>query len=439
MKISNYSIIKKHAIKDCYIAVNSLSGSIDYIDNQTGRNLCDKKLENMSKLQRDYLFNRGYLVEEESDEEKRLIQISELIHNKNLEKQRLSIAPTMSCNFACPYCFEETDRKNAKTLSKSDVDEIFHAVDNASLPFDKGVFLFGGEPLMKENYSLIKYIVKKCQERGMRLYGPTNGYDLDFYQDLLGKGMIDNLQVTIDGLKDVHNLSRKHTNGEETFDKIVANIDYCLSRGIKIIARTNLSKKTAPEALQLIDFYEKKGWIKNKNFTYSFSPIVFCEDSMTYAQLFEILSDLGLSEKLLVQHVSQYIGITRKLEYLVENNQLVLFQPEGCTSCYNNFIVAPDKRLYTCGDLLSTDIYCGELVDGRFEFNHIREEWNSRYITNMSNCTKCAYALYCGGSCTTMCVRKNVSIYTSLCNSFPKVFDKCLINIISDKIPNIIS
>lgn len=438
MKKSNYSIIKKHAVKDCYIIVNSLSGSIDFISNQAGENLINGNLKCFTDTQREYLLKRGYLVKDECEEVKLLGEISNLIHNKNLRNQRLSIAPTFSCNFACPYCFEESKTRNTKTLSTSDVYEIFEAVDNSSLPFDKKVFMFGGEPYMKENKELIRYIVKKCQERGMSLYGPTNGYDLDEYKDLLGEGKINNLQITIDGVGKTHNLSRRHVDGVDTFDKIAANIDYCLSHGIQIIARTNLSRKSVSEALKLQKFYEEKGWIENKNFTYSFSPVMYCEDSMTYEELFNRLKELGLSEELLVQHVSNYLGITKKLKFLVEKEHLVLFQPEGCTSCYNSFIVAPDKKLYTCGDLLSTDMFCGKLSNGRFEFNKLRDEWNSRHIMNMSKCSECPYGLYCGGSCATICIRKNVSIYTSLCNAFPNIFDKCLENICSNKIPCII-
>lgn len=435
MKVSDYLIIRKHALKDCYIAINSLSGNVDYISNQVGKKLSHRDLEGITKVQSDYLLDRGYLIEKSTDELKRLNDISQLIHNKNLNKKRLSIAPTLSCNFACSYCFEGLNKNNSKTLDISDVDEIFNAVDHSLLPFDKNVFLFGGEPLMRKNKKLLCYIVKKCQERGMKLYGTTNGYDLNFYEDLLDDNKINNLQVTIDGVKEIHNSSRKHINGLETFDKIVSNIDYCLKNKVKIIARTNLSRNTVQTAVDLLEFYEDKGWISNKNFTYSFSPIVFCKDSLSYPELFEELKKIGLPEKLLVLHVSQYIGITKKLLSLIEREHLVIFQPEGCSACYNSFIVAPDKNLYTCGDLMNTNMSCGKLIEGSFKFNKLQDEWNSRYIVNMDKCPKCAYALYCGGSCAAICIRKKKSIYTSLCNSFPEVFDKCLSNICSEKIP----
>lgn len=438
MKASDYVIVKKHADRDCYITINSLSGNVDYLSNQVGTMLVERNLKEMTEEQGAYLYKRGYIVEEETDEVERLRRISELIHKKNLKKMRLSIAPTTACNFACEYCFEGTIKRNTKTFHKEDIDELFQAVDKAGKPFDRNVFLFGGEPLLKNNKELVSYIVNKCQERKMVLYGPTNGYDLDVYHDLLGKEKINNLQITIDGSREVHNASRKHVNGSMTFDKIVSNIDYCLENDISIIARTNLSKETISEALKLQEFYCKKNWISNKNFNYSFSPVFYLEDSMTYPELFENLHEMGISEKILIDHVSEYLGISRKLKSLVDYDKLVIFQPEGCMSCHNSFIVTPDKKLYTCGNLLNTEMYCGELVEGKFAFNDLHNEWNNRYNMNMTKCSKCPYSLYCGGSCAAICLKKNVSIYTSLCNSYGLIFNKCLSHLESEKIPYVI-
>lgn len=165
---------------------------------------------------------------------------------------------------------------------------------------------------------------------------------------------------------------------------------------------------------------------------------MYASDSLSYTQFYKKLCKLGIPEKVLLSHVSQFLGITNKLNSLIDHNQLIIFQPEMCTACYNGFFVLPNKKLFPCGDMFQTDQHCGVLSDGRFEFNEVRDEWNSRYIANVEQCSNCKYSLYCGGGCPIRCMRKKLPIHTSMCFNFPKVFDKCLSNLCNEKIAYII-
>lgn len=90
---------------------------------------------------------------------------------------------------------------------------------------------FGGEPLIAKDIVLeiSNYIVKLSSENNLQVnYDSnitTNAFYLDFetYEKLVSAG-IKEFQITLDGPKEIHNLSRKQVNGEGTFDKIWSNL-----------------------------------------------------------------------------------------------------------------------------------------------------------------------------------------------------------------------
>ena len=53
----------------------------------------------------------GFFVNDQKDEVAELLQISTYAR-ENLTSRSYTIAPTLSCNFRCPYCFEDGHRYN---------------------------------------------------------------------------------------------------------------------------------------------------------------------------------------------------------------------------------------------------------------------------------------------------------------------------------------
>ena len=99
------------------------------------------------------------------------------------------------------------------------------------------VNISGGEPLLKENYEIVQYIVGKGKALGYRFIAVTNAYDLDCFASLLGQDMISGLQVTLDGMPQHHNRRRIHRDGSPTFDRIMHNISLALDKGCDVSIR----------------------------------------------------------------------------------------------------------------------------------------------------------------------------------------------------------
>ena len=101
------------------------------------------------------------------------------------------------------------------------------------------ITLYGGEPLLAENKDIVTYIVEEGVKRGYKFEAITNGYDLDCFLDLLSSEKINKLQITIDGVKEEHNVRRIHYKYHDSFDKIISNLKLALKKDVFISVRIN--------------------------------------------------------------------------------------------------------------------------------------------------------------------------------------------------------
>ena len=146
--------------------------------------------------------------------------LAERFNNRRLD---LTINPTLACNFACPYCFEE-DHRNIY-MSENTENEIIEFIKQYKSITNINVTWFGGEPLLA--FSRIESLTKKIIELGINYKAGiiSNGY-------LLNKEIasnfeslhINSIQITLDGLADIHDSRRRLKSGGRTFDKILSNI-----------------------------------------------------------------------------------------------------------------------------------------------------------------------------------------------------------------------
>lgn len=205
----------------------------------------------------------GFLVDDFIDE------LQQLEMNYNLSKYQraglgLVIAPTMACNFACPYCYEGAQKG---VMTEELQDKIIALVSDFSKNCQYvSITWFGGEPLLakKTICSMSEQLIEICQrekvdyEAGM----VTNGYLLDEETILkLKKYQVTLIQITLDGLPETHNQKRKLRNnsGEPTFDRIVDNILLAKKHGIRTSIRINVDKETQGELEELLEMMIEKG------------------------------------------------------------------------------------------------------------------------------------------------------------------------------------
>lgn len=285
MKASKYNVIfdqneKKYIFNTRTCALAEINDEVASILEKTN-NLKFKGKENIEEKMQD----AGFIVSDEIDE--LTILKYRYFKGKNSNVVTITIAPTLRCNFECPYCYENTENKFIKDEVKN---AIYKRIENL-LKCGKKISInwFGGEPLLakgviKEMSEKISQLCKKYNTKC--IYNIiTNGYLLNrsTVSELLNLG-INHAQITIDGTPDIHNKRRKLRGSDsDTFYKIIKNIKNAQKMGMEVRIRINADKTNefcldsllkilAKEELQdcFINLARVRGYTKSeKNNTFS--------------------------------------------------------------------------------------------------------------------------------------------------------------------------
>ncbi len=181
----------------------------------------------------------GFLVEEGTDEFQEWQQELEDTRNNKAHIFTLHFEPTIQCQMACSYCFENGANRGSgmkeSVLKESLVwlkkyFQTHREVDALRLVF------FGGEPLLRKD------IVSKAVSGFSQL---TKEMSCDFWSEIITNGeLLDpniaatlqtnswrRIQITLDGPRHIHDRRRSGKGGRPTFDKIIENIQMILRGG----------------------------------------------------------------------------------------------------------------------------------------------------------------------------------------------------------------
>ena len=207
----------------------------------------------------DEFCQKGFLVEDYVDE-------VGLIYNGFKETYssdrtfKLTINPTLNCNFRCWYCYETHNVRSA--MSNECLKRVMRCIDRISKKYRSlELAFFGGEPLMQ--YSeivkpLIEYVhmVSRASDMQYQVTFTTNGF-------LISDEIIDDFksfnigvsQITLDGGPSAHNKTRVSRAGN-SYEIIVANIIKMASAGFPVILRVNVTKENIKGATEIVESFK---------------------------------------------------------------------------------------------------------------------------------------------------------------------------------------
>jgi uncharacterized protein len=279
---------------------------------------------------------------------------------------------------------------------------------------NKYVTVFGGEPLLPgaKSKESIDYFVEKASENNLSLAFVTNGYSLTEYIDILKKGNIREIQITLDGPETIHDKRRPLAGNKPTFGKIIEGIDAALAAGFPINLRTVVDKENINGLVELSDFAIAKGWTENplvktqlgRNY-----ELHFCqsEQSKLYDRvgLYKDLYELITANPQIIQYHKPAYSISK---FIFENGELPDPLFDSCPACKTEWAFDFTGRIYSCtatvgksGEELGT--YYPEI--SRKE--EIIDQWESRDVTTIDKCRDCSLQLACGGGCASVAKNKN--------------------------------
>ena len=279
------------------------------------------------------------------------------------------IAVNTHCNFNCVYCFEpEGVRASVSTIGQEQLDAAFGFVDDAvaanpdSAPPE--FTLYGGEPLLLRSKPAVISILEHVAARGRRAHIITNGYTLGDFFDVFDAhhGVIDSVQVTLDGVQLHHDQRRVLRGGAGTFSRIVANIDAFLNRnyGTRLSLRTSFDQGNVGGVEGLKQLLDEHGWSENPRVTVY--PVTIqdhracgCLEALVdYSDLLDAVfpysTDVGggpfdLSSIQVLGHVRSFLGAAARGKEATAFSARVTYC--GGTAL-RLFVFHPDGRLYPC-------------------------------------------------------------------------------------------
>ncbi|MCX4331072.1 MAG: radical SAM protein [Muribaculaceae bacterium] len=196
------------------------------------------------------LLSKSIIPATNLDETAELIQ-SWVKEDENPEQIKITIIPTVQCNLRCWYCYENHSTK--EVITEETIASIKRFIENTAkrTSIKKLVIdFFGGEPLLCfENCvkPIVLYAQKICKQYS-KLLGiafTTNGVLLtpDKCNFLSNINATTSFQITLDGDEKVHNAVRFLKGGKGTYDIILNNIAYAVSKRLHVSIRFNYTNK----------------------------------------------------------------------------------------------------------------------------------------------------------------------------------------------------
>ena len=447
MQLSNYEIILPLEDKAHYLLFNGLYFAFDVVDKAFGLALSAGDIGALPKDERSRLISRGHITDSPETEREDLEILAALDRKVSIERSlSLLMLPTYDCNFRCPYCFESHRLSCGKewlkrTMSKELVDVIFEAVEKEKQRGGKvdGLELYGGEPLLKENVELIRYISKKAIDAGMTLGAVTNGYDLEYYTDILKEFKFDKVQITLDGVKEDNDKRRLYTGGGGSYEKILQNVGLALEKGIRISLRINVGPENIKRAHELPRIFKERGFSDNSSFSYYYAPTdgenyPGKDYGVRYRDIVDMLTDNGFELQDAMKQVSHYGATLKGIRNLIDSKRYYKPHISHCGAETNMYLVDPKGDIYTWWDFVAIEgMTVGRInmEKRKFAFNFDLLKWNYRTSDKLPECSVCPYVFVCSGGCAAKAYREEKDVWASNCGQIKEIFNDAAVFVCS--------
>ncbi len=310
------------------------------------------------------------------------------------------------CNLACRYCFaEEGEYHGRRALMSFEVGKkaLDFLIANSGDRHNLEVDFFGGEPLM--NWQVVKDLVaygrgqEKLHDKRFRFTLTTNGVLLnDEIMEFCNREM-DNVVLSIDGRKEVHDYMRPFRRGDGSYDLVLPKFKrFADSRGQqRYYARGTFTHYN-------LDFSRDVLHLADEGFTQiSVEPVVAAE-SEDYAlreedlpQIYEEYDRLAAE---MVKREREGRGFTF-FHFMIDltGGPCVYKRLSGCGSGTEYLAVTPWGDLYPCHQFVGEESYRMGSVDEGITKPEIADEFKCCNVYTKEKCRSCFAKFYCSGGC----------------------------------------
>lgn len=362
---------------------------------------------------------RGRFLIDDGEDELEQLELVNQMARFDSRSLSLTIAPTMDCNLDCRYCFEERNR-DSMTADVADkvVEFVRKRVDTLALV---RVCWYGGEPLFAAGrlFDLSRRIRAVCDDGNCRYTATmiSNGYLLDrAMAERLKEQQVTDVQLTLDGPREVHDARRPLADGSGSWDVILDNIGQVVGL-LRVNVRINVDQKNTDRVAELLETLEHRG-LRDKLAVY-FGKL---EASTSVCQnIAEDCLDNRAFSLAEIELFQQALGRGFAIGKLPRPS------PAFCGAVKtSSFLVDPRGRLYKCWNEVGTPERSLGPIDQKIDILHPElYPWLTSSPFKKKQCRRCNILPLCMGGCP-MGEQGNGQTSTDNCTTWKYNLDQML-------------
>ncbi len=310
------------------------------------------------------------------------------------------------CNLACRYCFaSEGEYHGDRALMSYEVGKkaLDFLVANSGHRRNLEVDFFGGEPLM--NFEVVKKLVaygrelEKEKDKHFRFTLTTNGVLInDDVIEFANKEM-DNVVLSIDGRKEVHDHMRPFRNGKGSYDFIIDKF--------KKVAESRKQTK-----------YYVRGTFTHFNLDFVKDVLSLADEGFEQISVEPVVAgpeeEYAIREEDIPQICEGYDELAKEMlrrekegkgfnffHYMIDlsGGPCVYKRLSGCGSGTEYLAVTPWGDLYPCHQFVGEEQFCLGNVDEGIKNTPVRDEFKLCNVYAKEECRNCFAKFYCSGGC----------------------------------------
>lgn len=396
-KVSKYILEIPYAIGNTryHILYHMLYKSLIAISPTIWETINSRNFENVPKKVLSQLIELGFLVPEGIDETEVMRTLINL-QKYNPAHMGIFVNLTSRCNLACPYCYQDLRKKfsSQQDLAPENWKRIMTFINSKNTLKDISIAFFGGEPLLNiETLTLALKDLETLKDSGVSYDASiiTNGtlFSKEIGQELSQYSVT--VQVTLDGMKEIHDVMRPFPNGEGSFDNILKNLLDNIDefRG-RIVLRMNVNEANKESVRSLLmylrDEYGLHEMLGSVGFEYIFPTQTAIKVGSAH------ILDKAKSEILVeLYHFAVDLG------YKIGNP--MVFGPCMASHAYS-FAVDENLNVYKCPGFLYSEP--DGYIDKMGKLIITSSRWYSLINFEPPCVTKCKFGPICYGGCKWM-------------------------------------
>ncbi len=325
---------------------------------------------------------------------------------KSNEVKALCIHICHDCNLRCRYCFaDEGAYHSAREFMSEETAKkaIDFLIENSGNRKVLEVDFFGGEPLMCLDTikNVVYYAKEKAAARGKKFLFTTTTNALLLNEEAIEffNAEMENVVLSLDGRKQVHDAIRKTVNGKGSYDFVINNIkNFVKSRGDK--------------------HYYVRGTFTAKNLDFSKDVLFLADngfDSISMEPVVTDIDDLAIKEEHIPEILEEYERLCD--EYLeryargegfnffhfnvdLEGGPCLSKRVSACGAGNEYFSVAPNGDIYPCHQFVGDEKFKMGNVNGGALNAEIRSTFAENCLFTREKCDKCFAKYICSGGCS---------------------------------------